>query len=53
MEGVTNMNELTQQDLAIIMYALEVYNVHMEWNDFQKEAILTAIKKVHDIQHKY
>jgi hypothetical protein len=47
------MNELTEQDMAVIMYALQVYKAHKEWWEGHEMRINEVIAKVQDIQNKY
>lgn len=42
--------ELDEQDISLIIYALEVYSVHKEWHPIGKASILMVLEKVKEIQ---
>ena len=44
------MNALTDQDIRLIVYALEVYNVYQEWHPISKAEILMVMNKVKEAQ---
>lgn len=44
------MNELDEQDIALIRYSLEVYSVHKEWSPIHKASVQRVLDKVKEIQ---
>jgi hypothetical protein len=44
------MNELDEQDIALIVYSLEEYSVCREWHPIAKASILMVLQKMKEIQ---
>ena len=43
------MNELDKEDIALIIYSLEVYRHYLEWS-VHKESVQRVLDKVKEIQ---